>query len=345
MKTVIHKADEKFIEEAGMIIKNGGLVAFPTETVYGLGANALDENASSKIYDAKGRPSDNPLIVHIADIEALEKIVETVPKKAKILADKFWPGPLTMIFRKRDCVPYKTSGGLDTVAVRMPDNKIAIELIRKSGGYIAAPSANTSGRPSPTTARHVLDDMDGKIDAIIDGGAVGIGIESTIVDLSEDIPVILRPGYISREMISDLIGEVKIDPAILNMADNGFKPKSPGMKYKHYSPKADILIIEGDNDKVISKINELVEEKTRQNKICGVISSTENIEYYKGGIVKDIGSKTKEEQIAHNLYGVFREFDDETVDYIFSESFKTPKMGMAIMNRLLKAAGYNIIKV
>ena len=205
MKTIVEKIDKnnpqgEKIREAAKIIRSGGLVAFPTETVYGLGADALLPEGAKRIYAAKGRPSDNPLIVHIADFEALDKIAAEIPEQAKILSDRFWPGPLTMIFKKRDVVPYETTGGLDTVAVRMPDHPVALELIRESGGYIAAPSANTSGRPSPTMASHVKTDLDGKIPMILDGGEVGIGIESTIIDLSEKVPMVLRPGYITREM-------------------------------------------------------------------------------------------------------------------------------------------------
>lgn len=246
------------IARAGEILKSGGLVAFPTETVYGLGANALDEAAAAQIYAAKGRPSDNPLIVHIADIEALEGIVEKVPEDARRLAEAFWPGPLTMVFRKNPRVPYGTTGGLDTVAVRMPAHEIARELIRQGGGYIAAPSANTSGRPSPTTAAHVAEDLRGRIDMIIDGGSVEIGLESTIVDLSGGTPVILRPGYINQDMLDRVIGPVEMDRGLI-AENSGIRPKAPGMKYRHYAPKAQLVIIEGKSAAVVDKINELIE--------------------------------------------------------------------------------------
>ena len=233
-KLVKIENNPQVFREAGDILKAGGLVAFPTETVYGLGGNALDASAAKKIYAAKGRPSDNPLIVHVADTKSLYELASFVPDNAKKLADRFWPGPLTMILPKKESVPDGTTGGLKTVAVRMPDHPAALELIRTSGVYIAAPSANTSGRPSPTCAEHVMEDLDGKIEMILDGGTVGIGIESTIVDLTGDIPVILRPGYITKQMLEEVIGEVTVDPAVLSRhPDPGLKPKAPGMKYKH----------------------------------------------------------------------------------------------------------------
>ena len=236
---------EEGIRLGGEILKKGGLVAFPTETVYGLGGNALDAEASAKIYAAKGRPSDNPLIVHIADWEAIEAIVSEIPEAAKKLADAFWPGPLTMILNKSDLVPYATTGGLETVAVRMPVNPIARALIRAGGGYVAAPSANTSGRPSPTRAEHVAEDLNGKIDMIIDGGTVDIGLESTIVDLTDGAPTILRPGYINQEMLEQVLGEVEMDRGLI-APGSGVHPKAPGMKYRHYAPKADLIIVEGE---------------------------------------------------------------------------------------------------
>ena len=242
--------------EAAEILKNGGLVAFPTETVYGLGANALNEEAAKKIYAAKGRPSDNPLIAHISCMEELPAIVKEIPEAGRKLAEKYWPGPLTMIFPKKDIVPYGTTGGLDTVAVRMPVDPVANCLIHLAGVPIAAPSANTSGRPSPTKAEHVIEDMDGKIEMIIDGGAVGIGVESTIVDVSGEIPTLLRPGAITIEMLRETLGQVDIDPVILGPVSGDIKPKAPGMKYRHYAPKADMTLVEGDMDKVVAYINE-----------------------------------------------------------------------------------------
>lgn len=348
MDTIIEVMDQQLndggIRKAGEILKNGGLVAFPTETVYGLGANALDERAAARIYEAKGRPSDNPLIVHIAEMADLYGIAAEVPQKAEALAEAFWPGPLTMIFKKNDIVPYGTTGGLDTVAVRMPRHELACALIRAGGGYIAAPSANTSGRPSPTKASHVEEDLSGKIDMIIDGGSVGIGLESTIVDMSEGTPTILRPGYINREMLEEVIGPVQVDQALL-IDDASIHPKAPGMKYKHYAPKANLVILEGEEQNVISKINELIQKEIQCGGSPGVIASDETAGAYKGGMIKSIGTRNDELSIAQNLYGILREFDELEVTQIFSEAFETPKMGQAIMNRLMKAAGHQIIKV
>ncbi len=338
------ETDEAKIAQAGELLKAGKLVAFPTETVYGLGANALDAQAASKIYSAKGRPSDNPLIVHIADWDALGLIVSEIPAKARMLAEKFWPGPLTMIFPKSSRVPYETTGGLDTVAVRMPGNDIALRLIRAGGGYIAAPSANTSGRPSPTSAQHVKDDLDGKIDMIVDGGEVSIGLESTIVDLSEEEPAILRPGYITRAMLEEVIGEVQVDQALIK-DDSNIIPKAPGMKYRHYAPKADLLVVEGRQQDVIGKINELVRDKAEHGLTAGVICTEESRPYYEAEILRVIGSREDENSIARNLFAILREFDSLEVDGIYSESFESPGLGQAIMNRLLKAAGHQVLQV
>lgn len=336
--------DEEMMLRAGDILLGGGLVAFPTETVYGLGGNALDAEASRKIYAAKGRPSDNPLIVHIADIDALSEIVKEVPQAAKDLADAFWPGPMTIILNKNDKVPMSTTGGLSTVAIRFPDNAIADAMILAGGGYIAAPSANTSGRPSPTTAKHVKDDLDGKIDMIIDGGPVGIGVESTIVDLTEDIPMVLRPGYINMDMLRGVLGEVRLDPG-LHYSDPNFHPKAPGMKYRHYAPKAPLTIVEGPEDKVIAKIQELALEKEASGEKVGIIATDESAKSYSHGIVKSIGTRNEEITISMHLYGILREFDDLGVNVIYSEAFDTPKMGQAIMNRLIKAAGHQVIRL
>lgn len=351
MITKVLKLDEQnidmsIIERAGELLLDGKLVAFPTETVYGLGANALDEEAAAKIYAAKGRPSDNPLIVHIADFEDLEAIVEEIPEAAKKLADAYWPGPLTMIFKKKPIVPYGTTGGLDTVAVRMPVNLIAREMIRAGGKYIAAPSANTSGRPSTTTAEHVFEDLAGKIDMILDGGAVEIGLESTIVDLSEEVPTILRPGYITKEMLEKVLGYVEVDKALIK-ADSGIAPKAPGMKYRHYAPKADLTIVEGASDEVNDAILLNIKKAAADNKRCGVICTKENLEIYTktGALVRCVGSRQDEDSIAHNLFAILREFDHLNVDVIYSESFNTPGLGDAIMNRLLKAAAQQVLHV
>ena len=338
----------EYIREASEILKSGGLVAFPTETVYGLGGDATDKEASRKIYAAKGRPSDNPLIVHIAKFSQLEDITENLPKTAKLLADAFWPGPLTMVCNKNQVIPYETTGGLDTVAVRMPNNPVALALIEESGCMIAAPSANTSGRPSPTKASHVYEDLSGKIEAILDGGAVDIGLESTIVDLTEDVVTILRPGFINMDMLRKVVGEVRMDPGIVyndKGTTSGAKPKAPGMRYKHYAPKGDLTIISGEEDTVVGKINQLTIEALKEGKKVGIIATSETADRYPEGEVLVIGNRSDESSIAHNLYDILRRFDELSVDLIYSESFATPKMGQAIMNRLLKAAGQKTIEV
>ena len=352
MNTKVVKIDEQNIDdnalaalkEAGDILKNGGLVAFPTETVYGLGGDGLNPESSKKIYAAKGRPSDNPLIVHVADMESIKKIVKDLPEEVYKLAEVLWPGPLTMIMEKSDAVPYETTGGLDTVAIRMPSNKIAAELIRQSGGYVAAPSANLSGRPSPTEAKYCIEDLDGRVDMIIDGGLVGIGLESTIIDLTSKTPMILRPGYVTQKMLEDILGDVSIDKTILR-ADSGVKPKAPGMKYRHYAPKGDLTIVEGDPVKVTEYINSKLAEHRSQGEKTGVIATTGTIDKYNADVVKCAGSRDDEEEIARNLFSILRQFDDEGVDCMYSESFDDTGLGQAIMNRLLKAAGHKVIKV
>ncbi len=349
MKTLVEKIDvdnigKQQIAAAARLIQQGGLVAFPTETVYGLGADALNPLASKRIYEAKGRPSDNPLIVHIADFADLEKIAKEIPKKAWILGEQFWPGPLTMIFQKKECVPLETTGGLDTVAVRMPNHPIALALIKASTGFIAAPSANASGRPSPTLAEHVYLDLEGRIPMILDGGPVGIGIESTIVDFSEAAPVILRPGYITKEMIQEVIGEVSMDPG-LEHSNSAVPPKAPGMKYRHYAPRADLILVEGQQENVISAINHFLEEARMQGKKAGVIGTDETCGLYKEGIIKSIGTRKETAVIAKHLYALLREFDDLDVDIIYSESFSREGIGQAIMNRMIKAAGHRVLKV
>lgn len=333
------------MKEAAALIARGELVAFPTETVYGLGGDALRPEAAKKIYEAKGRPSDNPLIVHISEYADLQRIAKEIPPQAKALSDAFWPGPLTMIVKKKDTVPDTTTGGMDTVAVRMPNHPVALALIRESGCLIAAPSANTSGRPSPTEASHVAEDMEGRIPMILDGGPVGIGIESTIIDLTEEKPMVLRPGYITPEMLSEVLQEeVMIDPGLI-ASDDTKKPKAPGMKYRHYAPKAQLVIVDGEPSDVVEKINELVQAKKRQGQKIAVIATEESCGSYDADVVLCIGKRTDEDQIAQHLYKLLRECDSLEADYIYSECFQTPRIGQAIMNRLLKAAGHTVIKV
>lgn len=336
--------DEIVMQTAGEIIKQGGLVAFPTETVYGLGGDAFNPDSSRKIYAAKGRPSDNPLIVHICRLDDVYNVVSDFPEKAKMLAGEFWPGPLTMILPKSEAVPKETTGGLDTVAVRMPVDPIALALIEAAGGYVAAPSANASGRPSPTSARYVQEDMCGRIDMIIDGGDVEIGLESTIVDLTGETPMLLRPGSITLEMLKNVFGEVDVDKTIMEGNVAG-QPKAPGMKYKHYAPQGELTIVAGQSDAVVARINELAAQGMSRGERVGIIGTEENIHHYQDGIIKCVGKKDDEVSIAKGLYRILREFDDEKVTVIYSESFTTGGMGQAIMNRLLKAAGHQVLQV
>ena len=336
--------EKQVMEEAGRIIKEGGLVAFPTETVYGLGGDALNKESAKKIYEAKGRPSDNPLIVHICKWEDLKKITKKIPGSAKALADAFWPGPLTMIFEKNDLVPDETTGGLSTVAVRYPDHKTALAFIEAAGGFVAAPSANVSGRPSPTEGKYVYEDMNGRIEMILDGGLVGIGLESTIVDLTEEIPVILRPGYITEEMLLKVLGEVKTDPTILNVSAD-MAPKAPGMKYRHYAPKGELTIVSGEMDKVVETINAQVKQAMEKGLKTGVIGTDETVRQYYADSKKSVGKRLDEASIARRLYQILREFDDEEVEVLYSEAFDETGVGQAIMNRLLKAAGHKVLRV
>ncbi len=336
---------EDFVEAAS-ILRSGGLVAFPTETVYGLGGNALDPDASRKIYAAKGRPSDNPLIVHIADVSALEELARDIPDEAYRLAEAFWPGPLTIILKKKPIVPDSTTGGLATVAIRFPSHPVANRLILESGLYIAAPSANASGRPSTTKAEHVIEDLDGKIDMVIDSGSSQIGLESTIVDLSEDIPTILRPGFVTIEMLRRIVPGIVYDRAVTERKkDDTIVAKAPGMKYRHYAPKGDLMIFEGDPDRVAKAINEAVKRANEAGKRAGVLATAQNLDRYNCAVIECVGSKTDEEEISSHLFDTLRRFDELGVDLIFSESFDCGGLGQAIMNRLLKAAGYRVLEV
>jgi len=349
VKTRIVQIDENNIDgeavrQAGEIIRSGGLVAFPTETVYGLGGDALNPASSRKIYAAKGRPSDNPLIVHIARWEALAAIVKKVPAEAVKLAETFWPGPLTMILEKSDLVPGETTGGLDTVAVRMPSHKTALAFIEAAGGYVAAPSANRSGRPSPTVAKYVRQDLDGRIEMILDGGDVELGLESTIVDLTEQVPTILRPGYITGQMLKSALGRVEEDVTILR-SDSGQAPKAPGMKYRHYAPKGELTIISGPEQQVVDYINAQLDQWRDENKKTGVIATDATIGAYRADVCKNAGSRLDESAMARRLYRILREFDDEDVEIIYSESFEGAGVGQAVMNRLLKAAGHRVTEL
>ncbi|WP_297469326.1 L-threonylcarbamoyladenylate synthase [Thermococcus sp.] len=327
--------DERKIKVAGRFILEGKLVAFPTETVYGLGADALNEKAVRRIFEAKGRPADNPLIVHIADFNDLKKLAKEIPREAKLLAERFWPGPLTLVLPKREEVPLVTTGGLDTVAVRMPAHEIALALIRASKP-VAAPSANISGKPSPTLAEHVIDDFYGRIEAIVDGGETRVGVESTVIDLSSERPTLLRPGGLPLEEIERVIGPVEIHPAVKGKAVN--LARAPGMKYKHYSPNAQVLVVEGPKERVREKIKELVEEYRSKGYRVGVMA-TEEFEadefFHLGKTVEDV---------AKNLFKALRELDRRGVDVIIAEGVEERGLGLAVMNRLRKASGYRIIR-
>ncbi|MCI8375269.1 MAG: threonylcarbamoyl-AMP synthase [Lachnospiraceae bacterium] len=349
METQIRKLDYDaidmdVIEEAGRVLKEGGLVAFPTETVYGLGGDALNPASSEKIYRAKGRPSDNPLIVHISRKEDVYRIASQVSKEAQRLMEVFWPGPLTLIFPKKALVPDKTTGGLPTVAVRMPSDRIAAAFIQAAGGFVSAPSANASGRPSTTTAAHVAEDLKGRIEMILDGGQAVIGLESTIVDVSEDRPVILRPGVITRGMLEEVVGPVETDQAVI-APDSAVKPKAPGMKYRHYAPRAALTIVEGKPEAVIAAVNQWTAQAEAEGKRVGIIATDETAACYKGGLVKSLGARSREEEISMHLFEVLRSFDDTDVNCIYSESFGEAAIGQAIMNRLLKAAGHRVVEV
>ncbi len=335
------KIDKEKLSKAGEIIRRGGLVAFPTETVYGLGGDALQKESSLKIYQAKGRPSDNPLIVHIADKESVYELAESVSEVAKRLMDECWPGPLTLVFNKRSIVCDETTGGLNTVAVRMPVHPVAREFIRASKTYIAAPSANISGRPSPTSASHVIEDMDGRIDMIIDSGSIDIGLESTIVDVTTDNPVLLRPGYYSYEDIKRIAGGCEVDPTLKNPElMNNQKPKAPGMKYRHYAPKGDLKVVFGDYLHVREYMQTKLKEHRAEGVKCICIVSSEHVKDFESQDVLDAGSIFIPGQVASRLFDILRKADSLGADYIYSESFEADKMGEAVMNRLMKAAGY-----
>ena len=339
------KLDKGAIKEAAGAIREGKLVIFPTETVYGLGANALDSNAVKKIFEAKGRPQDNPLIVHISDFDEIKPLVKQVPDAAKKLMNEFWPGPMTLILPKADIIPNTTSAFLPTIGIRMPSNIIARELIREAGVPIAAPSANISGRPSPTDVERCIEDMDGKVDYILGGRMCDIGVESTIIDCTVDPICVLRPGGITIEMLRKIDPKAYIDPAIMKKPDKDFKPKAPGMKYRHYAPKAHVKIINGDLQKTIAKINEMVQNYIDENKKVGIMATDETKSLYINGLIKSLGSRKNMISISKNLFETLRSFDDEKVDIILSEGFEENGVGVAIMNRLKKSAGFDIITV
>ena len=342
MNTMIIKIDQEnidkaLIEKAGSILREGGLVAFPTETVYGIGADALNEMAVEEIFYAKGRPSDNPLIIHIGKKEDVFLYAKDIPEAAHRLMSAFWPGPLTLVLKKLSIIPDIITGGLDTVAIRMPANPIAKGIILASGCPIAAPSANRSGRPSPTEAGHVIEDLTGRVDMIIDGGSTLIGLESTVLDLTTDIPLILRPGGITYQMLQRVLGQVEMDKAL--HVDSKEAPKSPGMKYTHYAPKGHLMIVSGLEDKAISQINHMIKDKEAKGIKTAVIATHDDIDKNICNNRLLIGSRNNPEEIAANLFRVLRLMDEIGAEFIYSRDFIEEGIGTATMNRLMKAAG------
>ncbi|WP_294378024.1 L-threonylcarbamoyladenylate synthase [uncultured Clostridium sp.] len=342
IKDILKEEDK--IKEAAQIIKNGGIVAFPTETVYGLGADALNEEAVKKIFIAKGRPQDNPLIVHVAS-KNIDKYVQDVPEIAYKLMDKFWPGPLTIILKKRDIIPYVTSANLESVGIRMPDNEIARKLIEMSGTVIAAPSANISGRPSPTDIKRCIEDLDGRVDCIIGGDISRIGVESTIVDCTVNPPLVLRPGGITLEMLKEIDSKIEIDKAIMQKPSENLKPKAPGMKYRHYAPNAKVIIVSGNRKNTVAKIKEMVNYNIEKKKNVCILTVRENESEYDKGTKIILGSLMDLSTVAANLFEALRRCDDLGADLILAEAYEEKGVGVAIMNRLNKAAGFDIINV
>lgn len=347
MKTSIIKLSEKDIDKDKKELKKitetfkeGGLVVFPTETVYGLGANGLDKEAVKKIYQAKGRPNDNPSILHIAKISQLDELVSEIPKIAKKCINNFWPGPLTIIFKKSDIVPMEVTGGLDTVAIRMPSNKIAAKILKNVNLPIAAPSANISGRPSPTKASHVIEDLMGRVDIIVDGGKSIVGIESTVLDVTTDPPMILRPGKVTLEDLQKIDKSIGIDNTTIDAKDKSI-PKSPGQKYKHYAPKGMATCFVGEMDGIVNEINKRI--KNAKGRVA-VLATSQNLDKYVGAdLILNLGNRDNLEEVANSLFDLLRKCDEEKVDVIFAEGFELKGMGLSIMNRLLKACAGRVV--
>ena len=338
--------DTPIYEEAASVIRQGGLVAFPTETVYGLGGNGLDPEASAKIYEAKGRPSDNPLILHVADFSQIPPLVRGIPETARRLTEAFWPGPLTVILEKSDIVPKETTGGLSTVALRMPDHPVAQAFLRAAGCPVAAPSANLSGRPSPTNASDVLEDLNGRIPLILDGGESRIGLESTIVDLTGAVPMLLRPGFYGLPQLRSVLGTVAVDPAVFGSLSEKEHPRAPGMKYRHYAPKVPLTIVEGEDEERAARIRALAETGRKEGRKTAVLAARETLPLYSSAddlLLIPLGSREHPEEIARHLFAVLRSLDRLDLDCVYSETFEDGPLGAAVMNRLRKAAGFHII--
>ena len=345
LKVDPRKPDEAKVRQAADFIKKGGLVAFPTETVYGLGADALNAKAVLALFKAKKRPLDNPPILHVAYMAEVYGLAKQVPQKAVTLMKEFWPGPLTLVFKRSEAVPDVTVAGLETVAIRMPKHNVAMALIKESGFPIAAPSANLAGKPSPTTAKHVLDDLNGRIDAILDGGPTRIGLESTVLDVSVDPPMLLRPGGTPVESLRKVLGDVQLHPFVLAERELAVREsRSPGMRHKHYAPKAELVLVEGSLEAVVEKVKALADSYRIKACKVGVLATDETKAKYRADVVKSLGSRFNLEAIAQNLFALLREFDAEGVDVIIAEGVPSEGLGLAVMNRLRKASGYNIVR-
>lgn len=348
MKTEIIKfkgnaKDKTYLKKISDTLREGGLVVLPTETVYGLGGNGLNKRACKKIYEAKGRPSDNPLILHIAENSQLDALVAEIPDVAKKCMEKFWPGPLTIIFKRSEIVPDEATGGLETVAIREPSNEIAHAILKAVDFPVAAPSANLSGRPSPTKVEHVIEDLNGRVDIIVDGGHSVVGIESTVLDVTVDPPMILRPGKITLEDLREIDENITIDNATID-AKSGKIPKSPGQKYRHYAPRAEAICFGGRLDKLVNEIKKNIKEN--KGKKIAVLATDETYNEYKNLSIKlliNLGSRENLEDVAANLFDALRRCDDENVDIIFAEGFELRGIGLSIMNRLLKACSGKVV--
>jgi L-threonylcarbamoyladenylate synthase len=345
LKVDSSRPDIEKVRTAANFIREGGLVAFPTETVYGLGADALNQKAVLALFEAKKRPLDNPPIVHVEKVGGVKRLAEQISPKAERLMRIFWPGPLTLVFKRSKIVPDVTVAGLDTIAVRMPQHAVALALIRESNRPIAAPSANLAGRPSPTSAKHVLDDLNGRIDAILDGGPTPIGVESTVLDLRTALPQVLRPGGTSLEELRKVLDDVKLHPFVVAKKEVSIdKARSPGMTHKHYAPNAKVIVVEGAIPAVLAKVKELSESYRLKGAKVGILATDETLAAYKSDVVESIGSRFNLAVVAQNLFSLLREFDDKGVDVIIAEGVPTEGLGLAVMNRLRKASDYNIVK-
>jgi len=345
LKVDSQEPDQYKIRQAADLIRNGKLVAFPTETVYGLGADALNSKAVKSLFKAKKRPFDNPPIVHVSDIEMVYKLAKTVPPNAEKLMKKFWPGPLTLIFKRSMIVPSITVAGLDTVAVRMPRHAVALALIRESGCPIAAPSANLAGKPSPTSAEHVLEDLNGRIDAVLDAGPTYIGVESTVLDLTVKTPEVLRPGGTPFEILKQILDNAILHPiALAEKEVDVEKARSPGMKHRHYAPSAEMIVVEGDLAGIVGKVRELASFYESKSFKVGILATDETIANYSADVVRSVGSRSDLEGVARNLFRLLRELDAKGVNFIIAEGVPVEGLGLAVMNRLRKACGYRIVK-